>query len=129
VPEHLRPLLGEPVLTTPPWRAAEADAIDMARLRTAIRTQGKIALRYRDEAGAETRRVIWPVAVAYFETVRVIVAWCELRKGFRHFRTDRVVAAEFREARYPGSRAKLQAAWQRQRQAESLRAGVGSGFR
>jgi len=116
IPEHLRPLLGEPASTTPPRRSVP-DAIDMARLRTAIRAEGKIALDYRDETGAATRRVIWPIAVAYFETVRVIVAWCELRKGFRHFRTDRIAAADFLEARYPQSRARLRAAWQKERSA------------
>ncbi len=115
VPEHLRPLLGEPTLTTPPrWKVA--DAIDMAKLRSAIRAEGKIVLDYRDENGTATRRVIWPIAVAYFETVRVIVAWCELRKGFRHFRTDRIVSAEFLDERYPQSRARLRADWQRERQ-------------
>ena len=115
VPEHLRPLLGEPALTTPPRKRGPPDAIDMARLRTAIRAEGKIALDYRDEAGAATRRVIWPIAVAYFETVRVIVAWCELRKGFRHFRTDRIAAAEFLETRYPQSGSRLRAAWKKER--------------
>jgi predicted DNA-binding transcriptional regulator YafY len=121
VPEHLRPLLGEPTLTTPPRRAGMPDAIDMARLRTSIRAEGKIALDYCDETGAATRRVIWPIAVAYFETVRVIVAWCELRKGFRHFRTDRIAAADFLDMRYPQSRARLRAAWNKERVGERQR--------
>jgi predicted DNA-binding transcriptional regulator YafY len=120
IPEHLRPLLGEPASTTPPRRSM-ADAIDMARLRTAIRAEGKIALAYRDEAGMATRRVIWPIAVAYFETVRVIVAWCELRKGFRHFRTDRIAGAEFLGIRYPHPRARLRAAWEKERGKQSER--------
>ncbi|MDE2014620.1 MAG: YafY family transcriptional regulator [Alphaproteobacteria bacterium] len=115
VPAHLRPLLVEPALAAPHWKKGEDDAIDMARLRTAIRTQGKLALSYRDESGAQTRRVIWPMAVAYFETVRVIVAWCELRKGFRHFRTDRIEAAEFLAQRYPAARARLLTAWRKER--------------
>lgn len=118
VPEHLRPMLGEPTLTAAPRKLKVPDAIDMARLRTAIRAEGKIALDYRDETGAPTRRVIWPIAVAYFEAVRVIVAWCELRRGFRHFRTDRIVMAEFLDLRYPQSRARLRAAWQKERSAE-----------
>src|ERR1700689_1250935 len=93
VPEHLRPLLMEPALAAPAFRTPAADAIDMARLRAAIRAQGKIALVYRDEQEAQTERVVWPIAVAYWETVRLIVAWCELRQGSRHFRTDRVMAA------------------------------------
>ncbi|MDE3116236.1 MAG: YafY family transcriptional regulator [Pseudomonadota bacterium] len=123
VPEHLRPLLHDPASVTPRLHAGEADAIDMARLRGAIRTQGKIALLYRDESGAETERVIWPIAVAYFETVRVIVGWCELREGFRHFRTDRIVRADFLEDRYKTSRARLRAAWKKVREAQVKCAG------
>lgn len=61
-------------------------------LRRAIRAERKVALDYRDAAGQTTRRVIWPFAMAFFEQARLIVAWCELRQDFRHFRADRVVA-------------------------------------
>jgi predicted DNA-binding transcriptional regulator YafY len=114
VPEHLRPLLMEPALAAPKRYPNALDTIDMARVRSAIRAQGKIALLYADESGSETRRTIWPIAVSYWETVRVIVAWCELRKGFRHFRTDRVLAAEFLEARYPTSRGRLRSEWKKE---------------
>jgi len=111
IPEHLRPLLMEPALAALQHRRPEVDAIDMARVRTAIRTQGKIALVYRDLSDQESRRVIWPIAVSYWETVRLIVAWCELRKGFRHFRTDRVLSYEFLEAKYPIQRSRLRVQW------------------
>ncbi|HET7333814.1 MAG TPA: YafY family protein [Rhizomicrobium sp.] len=114
IPEHLRPVFAEPVLNTPPGWKAQADTIDMPRLRAAIRTQGKVALAYCDEEAVQTERVIWPIAVTYFEHVRVIVAWCELRKGFRHFRTDRVVGAQFLETRYPTQRSRLRAEWLRE---------------
>ncbi len=115
VPEHLRPLLVDPASVTPQTRAAQADAIDMGRLRTAIRTQGKLRLLYRDELGAKTERVVWPIAVAYFDSVRLIVGWCELREGFRHFRSDRIVQADFLDTRYRTSRARLRAAWKKER--------------
>jgi predicted DNA-binding transcriptional regulator YafY len=114
VPEHLRPLLMEPALAAPKRYPNAPDAIDMARLRGAIRKQEKILLGYADETGSETRRIIWPIAVSYWETVRVIIGWCELRNGFRHFRTDRVLAAEFLDARYPTSRARLRVAWKKE---------------
>jgi predicted DNA-binding transcriptional regulator YafY len=121
IPEHLRPLLMEPALTATTHKVVVADSIDMTRVRTSIRAQGKIALFYRDEKGRETRRVIWPFAVGYLEAVRLIMAWCEMRKGFRHFRTDRVVAAEFLEARYPVPRAKLRTQWKRELEEERAR--------
>src|ERR1700760_2321134 len=107
IPEHLRPLLMEPALTPLTSHRGPLDTIDMARVRAAIRTQGKIALVYRDESERESRRVVWPIAVSYWDAVRLIVAWCELRKGFRHFRTDRVFGAEFLDARYSTHRARL----------------------
>ncbi len=62
-------------------------------------------------AGAETRRTIWPFALAFFDRVRVVVAWCELRQGFRHFRTDRITALTLEEARYPRRRRSLLQEW------------------
>ena len=32
--------------------------------------------------------------LGYAETSRLLVAWCELRQDFRHFRTDRMIGAE-----------------------------------
>ena len=118
IPEHLRPILLEPAVAAPSQPDAPRDVIDMARVRTAIRTQGKLRLVYRDEQGAETTRVIWPIAVSYWDRVRLIVAWCELRKAFRHFRTDRISSCEFLEARYATPRAKLRTQWQRENLAQ-----------
>ncbi len=118
VPEHLRPLLMEPALAAPQHRRPAVDAIDMARVRAAIRTQNKIALVYRDLADHESRRLIWPIAVSYWETVRLIVGWCELRRGFRHFRTDRVVSSEFLEVRYPTPRSRLRVQWRQEMDAD-----------
>jgi predicted DNA-binding transcriptional regulator YafY len=115
IPEHLRPLLIEPSLTSLSLAAERPpDRIDMARLRAAIRGQRKIHLDYRDERARRTERVIWPIAVSYWDEARVIVGWCELRQGFRHFRTDRVTTAEFLDERYPTARSQLRAAWRRE---------------
>jgi predicted DNA-binding transcriptional regulator YafY len=121
IPEHLRPLLMEPALAALSARPQSTDSIDMARVRTAIRAQGKISLVYRDEKDDETRRVIWPIAVSYWEAVRLIVGWCELRNSFRHFRTDRVMGAEFLEARYSTPRARLRAQWKKEMDASCER--------
>ncbi|HKM69910.1 MAG TPA: YafY family protein [Stellaceae bacterium] len=113
VPERLRPYVFEPATETPPaWNLA-ADGLDMARVRTQIRAGRKITLRYRDEQGHESERTVWPVTVGYRETVRHLVAWCELRQDFRSFRTDRVTAAGFLEERYPERPSVLRAKWRR----------------
>ena len=113
VPERLRPYVFEPATEAPRARGLAADGLDMARVRGQIRAGRKIALRYRDEQGRETERVIWPVTVGYMETIRHLIAWCELRQDFRSFRTDRVTTAGFLDERYPERPSALRAKWRR----------------
>jgi predicted DNA-binding transcriptional regulator YafY len=113
MPERLRPSVLEPATETPPVRDLAADGLDMARVRAQIHAGRKIALCYRDEQGRETTRTVWPVTVGYLETVRHLIAWCELRQDFRSFRTDRVTAAGFLDERYPERPSVLRTKWQR----------------
>ncbi|HEY0301775.1 MAG TPA: YafY family protein [Rhizomicrobium sp.] len=123
VPAHLRPLALDSTLVSPNWRTVAPDSVDMAKVRAAIHAQTKIAIAYGDEQGRASARTIWPIAVSYWEMVRVIVAWCELRKAFRSFRTDRVRAADFLPERYPVPRTRLTAQW-RKETAESVDRGA-----
>ena len=71
----------------------------------------RLRLCYRDEAGTASERLVWPFALAFFDRVRLLIAWCELRGDFRSFRTDRIVEAEVMEARYPARRQVLMKRW------------------
>jgi predicted DNA-binding transcriptional regulator YafY len=113
VPERLRPYVVEPASATPPAWQQLADGLDMGRLRAHIHAGRKLGLHYRDENGRESERVVWPVTVGYFDTVRHLIAWCELRSDFRNFRTDRVASAEFLLERYPERPGALRAKWRR----------------
>ena len=84
---------------------------DLAAIRQAIRSERKMEVAYADERGNATERTVWPVALAFFDRVRVLVAWCELRGGYRHFRIDRIAALEVVAERYPRRRARLLKAW------------------
>jgi predicted DNA-binding transcriptional regulator YafY len=118
VPAHLRPFVAEPTIGAAPPRAASVDGLDMARLRTAIRGGRKIRIRYRDEAGRVSERIVWPVIVGYADTVRLLAAWCEGRQAFRHFRTDRIEAAAFLDERYERRPGDLRREWKRRFEAE-----------
>jgi predicted DNA-binding transcriptional regulator YafY len=111
LPKHLKPVLFEPAVDAPRYSRAPEESIDVGALRGAIRERRKVAIAYEDEQGRPTERVIWPLALGYFEMSRIVVAWCELRQDFRHFRTDRMHWAEISRGRYPGTRAKLLARW------------------
>jgi predicted DNA-binding transcriptional regulator YafY len=90
------------------------DTVDAGQMREAIRREHKVRIGYRDAEGRATSRTIWPFAIGFFEHARVVVAWCETRRGFRHFRLDRVGRLELTGARYPRGRADLLAAWREQ---------------
>lgn len=113
VPDRLRPFVQEPsARPTPTWNLA-ADGLDMARLRHAIREGLKVRIRYGDQEDRHSERVVWPFAVGYMDTTRLLGAWCELRGDFRTFRTDRVKEAEFLAERYPERPSALRARWRR----------------
>ncbi|RBP05116.1 WYL domain-containing protein [Roseiarcus fermentans] len=113
VPDRLLPFLEEPSVGAPPPLATAADGLDIARTRAWIRSGKKIRIRYCDDAARASERTIWPAIIGYAETVRLVGAWCELRQAFRHFRTDRVVAAEFLDERHGAPPAALRARWRR----------------
>ncbi len=113
VPERLRPFVLEPASRARPGWRREPDRIDMARTRAQIHEGKKITLHYRDEHGRDSERTIWPIAIGYLEAVRLLAAWCELRRDFRSFRTDRVIDAVHLDEKYPERRDLLRARWRR----------------
>lgn len=76
-------------------------------LRAAIRGQTKLRISYRDEKGSITDRTVWPFGLGYFDSVLVVLAWCELRQDLRNFRADRIVEWKALEQNYPESRSAL----------------------
>jgi predicted DNA-binding transcriptional regulator YafY len=113
VPERLRPFVEEPASGSPSGRASEPDSVGMAQTRAAIHRGCKMRIIYRDEQGRVSERTIWPVMIGYFETVRMLAAWCELRQDFRHFRIDRIASADFPDEHYPARRADLRSRWRK----------------
>ncbi|MDO5624467.1 MAG: YafY family protein [Pseudomonadota bacterium] len=83
-------------------------------LRRAIQGERVLHLHYRDESGTATERRIWPFAMAFFDHARLIAAWCELRRDFRHFRADRVIQLTDTATRYPERRHALIRRWRAQ---------------
>ncbi len=123
LPEDLKPFLyNAPLLSAPNFRIT-SEVVDMALLRQAIRAQQKVGIDYADEQGRTTKRVIWPIAVTYFDAQRLVVGWCELRNGFRHFRSDRILVMNTMAEKYREPRLKLLARWKDERDKEAMQAG------
>lgn len=111
LPDDLRDGIAASGLLIGPGDAIGASDADIAAIRKAIRTERRLWIAYADERGATTERIVWPIALAFYDRVRVIVAWCELRAGYRHFRIDRISALEARDTRFPRRRAILLREW------------------
>jgi predicted DNA-binding transcriptional regulator YafY len=117
VPERLRPFIVEPSVGAKPTIGEQEERVDTSMLRSAIRNGVKLRLRYRSEAGEESERAVWPVILGYAETTRLLVAWCEMRQNFRHFRTDRIIEAEMLDERNGLRQGELRRRWQLWREA------------
>ena len=91
------------------------------KIRLVIRNGVKLRLRYRSKAGEETERTVWPVILGYDETNCLLVAWCELRQSFRHFRTDRIIEAETLDERNGLRQGELRRRWQAKDRMKTVR--------
>ena len=110
LPDDLTRNLDAGLLVGPSDESTAGDT-ELATIREAIREGLKLSITYRDDKGAETRRTVWPIALAFFEKGRVVVAWCEMRVAFRHFRVDRIRTLTLSKRRIPRSRAALLKEW------------------
>jgi predicted DNA-binding transcriptional regulator YafY len=102
--------------------------IDPSLLRDAIRKETKLRIGYRDDAGQETDRIIWPFVIGFFEQHKVVGAWCELRNDYRHFRLDRIASLAATGERAPRRRHAMLKEWRERMDAEMVarRAATGS---
>jgi len=111
IPPALRPVLLDAGLKPVSYKTVVRETFEVADLRGAIRDRRKVTIAYEDADGRASERTIWPIFIAYMEEVRIIVAWCELRTDFRHYRTDRVRSLQVLEARIPEPIPALRKRW------------------
>ncbi len=130
LPSAAKPVFLDAPVMAPSFRSPPADGIDLAALRRVLRSGRKLAIHYRDEQGRETERTVWPIVLAYLEGARMLVAWCELRAGFRTFRADRIKRMEELAERCPERRAVLFKRWEeaRRRERDEAAGGAATGF-
>ncbi|WP_420863781.1 helix-turn-helix transcriptional regulator [Algirhabdus cladophorae] len=97
-----------PNLAPLPWQVSFSD------LRDCMRRRRKIAICYSDGTGKESQRQLRPLAVIFCSPVWLLVAWCETREGFRHFRLDRIAKLDILEAGFADEPDKNLAAYKAQ---------------
>ncbi|URX64507.1 YafY family transcriptional regulator [Luteibacter anthropi] len=111
LPPNLRQELESSALLVGNSLKAPADTIDARVLRDALRLERKIEITYEGPDGRQSRRVVWPFAIAYFRQSHVLMCWCEWRDDFRSFRTDRITSVALLGDRYPRRKQALLKAW------------------
>lgn len=72
----------------------DAARTNIDRIEDAANRHIRLDMRYADEKGAASERVIRPLGLWFWGKVWTIIAWCELRQDFRMFRLDRIVGME-----------------------------------
>ncbi|WP_061723638.1 helix-turn-helix transcriptional regulator, partial [Legionella pneumophila] len=100
LPTELKHQLETSGLLVPPGKCAESKDSDLILIRKAIRLERKIELEYQDLQNNHSTRILWPIALGFFDEVHLMVGWCELRQDFRHFRTDRIIQLSIKEQKY-----------------------------
>ena len=111
-PERAR-VLDWPTLLAGSAGASEAVRAALPLVRAALAKERKLRFAYADKHGRATSRVVWPIALGFFDSARILAAWCETRQAFRHFRLDRMSAAEALDERLPKARRSLLREWRR----------------
>ncbi|MDR3442435.1 MAG: YafY family protein [Legionella sp.] len=111
LPDELHRQLDVPGLLIAPGQVVESSDADFILIRKAMRLERKLQLTYQDAKDNATQRIIWPLALGFFEQVRILIAWCELRNDFRHFRMDRVNSLVLMDIGYPERRQRLLKRW------------------
>jgi len=109
-----------PALLASDWGAAAPLGIDMTLIRDAIRSERKLRIAYENAKAEQSRRIVWPLALIYYIDNAMLVAWCELRDDFRHFRIDRMAACEAVAESFFGEGARLRQLWEATLKQEAL---------
>jgi predicted DNA-binding transcriptional regulator YafY len=110
LPDDLQRSLETSSLLVAQQRPAAGDT-ELPTIRRAIRAEHKLRITYTDEKEIVTQRTIWPIALGFFERIRVVAAWCETRRDYRHFRTDRIGSLKMTDSRYPRRRFDMLREW------------------
>ncbi|MCT8155848.1 WYL domain-containing protein, partial [Klebsiella aerogenes] len=108
IPDELKSLIESQSYLIGP---SESNEVFFKDIRDAIKKQKRVQIKYCDKKGTDSSRVIWPIGLAYMQSCWLLVAWCEMRNDFRHFRTDKIAEMAQLDSIYRESRMALLKKW------------------
>lgn len=83
------------------------ETMRIGEIRKAMARERKLQVTYRNVSGQTNERTVWPTALGFFAETEIMVAWCEYRAAFRHFRLDRILSLRILEDGLPKPRRTL----------------------
>jgi predicted DNA-binding transcriptional regulator YafY len=94
LPPELRARTERSRVFAPDWGQRDGLKSRLDALHAAIAAREVLRLEYVDEADAASMREVEPLCLAFWGGTWTLGAWCRLRRDFRSFRPDRIVAFE-----------------------------------
>lgn len=91
-------------------------------IRSAIKAERALHIAYTDGIGAQSTRIIWPLALIYYADNTVLAAWCTTRGALRHFRLDRMAACTPDDTYFKGRGHALLKEWEAHQKAATVAA-------
>nr|WP_321444084.1 YafY family protein [uncultured Cohaesibacter sp.] len=101
IPAGMRSLINETQLYALSFRTGERERALLDELRLASRDRHYLDLDYLSLEGKSSTRRVRPLGLYFWGQVWTLLAWCELREGFRSFRVDHIEALRMSEAHFP----------------------------
>ena len=103
------------------WNKIPVSNSHPEEFRKMIRQEAEIKITYLDLKEQSSRRAIKPIALFYYIDAIILVAWCMLRDGFRHFRIDRIQQWELTGNHFTNEGKQLREKWEIESRQEELK--------
>lgn len=106
LPDKLKRQVEEFPILVPDYHIQSDSAKRALLLRHATDSQFVVDVGYQDEKGSVTQRRLHPLGQIFWGKHWTLVAWCELRNDYRHFRLDRIESLSVSDETFTTSESK-----------------------
>nr|WP_255199313.1 YafY family protein [Vibrio sp. JPW-9-11-11] len=90
LPDRIKRQVEDFAILVPDLHSGSSTAKRCKMLRHATDDKLKIVITYLDQKQQVSERMVQPLGQIFWGKVWTLVAWCELRHDYRHFRIDRI---------------------------------------
>lgn len=106
LPDKLKRQVEEFPILVPDYHIQSDTAKRALLLRHATDSHFVVDVGYQDEKGSVTKRRLHPIGQIFWGKHWTLVAWCELRNDYRHFRLDRIESLSVSDETFTTSESK-----------------------